>query len=551
MKTMLTIIAGFWQCSSLQTKAFEPRRKSLARNTWLSVTPCFLSVLLFPEPTFSQTFDPSDRDYELFSGDFNGDSLTDLYIREKPRIIILHGDIATPIKLAEKAPGFVLLQDVSGQTFSIEDNTETLSGLPGQKTSIELYFADFNVDGFLDVLISGVSTVINGASDQIIYSPGPPGITSYAARSVDAELKEFAEDAYSWFLDRDYFEDNAPLTTAVQTVVDFLFLAEWCATPDWVQTNGPLSLLPPIPPLIGDTLDEVIADNANFVAHCNFTGRTVIHYDLITVQYQIPIGSRDYSVFSRSALDLREVFEGMLESGVFIPNSDEIALVRIILEDILNVEIFGGIFGSGTGVFDPNGAGMDEVQVVPWLLANLQTASQPVRTPITTAKQHITVNPLPGAWITKKDWAPPATCGTSDGRFDTGTKYRGTPHLGVDLGQSPTTPVLVGTDTFAAGNGQVRWGANPGGWGDYLVIYHTTYPGIRTLYAHLSARHVADGNNVAAGDAVAGVGRTGYDQDCGGVKKTHLHFEVIVPKFRSKGKGRVDPQLFFQWMLEP
>lgn len=135
--------------------------------------------------------------------------------------------------------------------------------------------------------------------------------------------------------------------------------------------------------------------------------------------------------------------------------------------DIYVREVPEIVFGKGTGVFDPDGAGMDEVRVVPWLLASLQTATQPAPTPLATAQQHVTVNPLPGAWINKKDWAPPATCGTSDGRFDTGTKYRGTPHLGVDLGGSIATPVVVGTDSFAKGRGRVdpqlffQWALEP------------------------------------------------------------------------------------------
>ncbi len=57
-----------------------------------------------------------------------------------------------------------------------------------------------------------------------------------------------------------------------------------------------------------------------------------------------------------------------------------------------------------------------------------------------------------------------------------------------------------------------------GGYGQYIVVRHAN--GTQTLYAHLSANHVAPGANVAAGEVIGGMGSSGRSTG------THLHFEV-------------------------
>ena len=85
-------------------------------------------------------------------------------------------------------------------------------------------------------------------------------------------------------------------------------------------------------------------------------------------------------------------------------------------------------------------------------------------------------------------------------------------HAGIDIAASNGTPVK------AAGPGEVIYNGWLRGYGRVVVIDHGR--GFSTLYAHLSASLVSEGQVVKAGSTVARVGRTGN------VTGYHLHFEV-------------------------
>ena len=70
-----------------------------------------------------------------------------------------------------------------------------------------------------------------------------------------------------------------------------------------------------------------------------------------------------------------------------------------------------------------------------------------------------------------------------------------------------------------------------GGYGNYVMINHGN--GMSTLYAHMSAVYVYEGQVVSQGEQIGAVGMTG------GVTGPHLHFEVWI------GDGRTDPLNYF------
>ena len=96
-----------------------------------------------------------------------------------------------------------------------------------------------------------------------------------------------------------------------------------------------------------------------------------------------------------------------------------------------------------------------------------------------------------------------------------------TNHLGIDYGAREGTPVRATQD------GIVRFAGTAGGYGNQVALTHGG--GTETRYSHLSRFNVADKQQVAKGDVIGFVGKTGT------ATGPHLHYEVLV-----NGK-KVDP----------
>ncbi|MBY0337265.1 MAG: M23 family metallopeptidase [Acetobacteraceae bacterium] len=86
------------------------------------------------------------------------------------------------------------------------------------------------------------------------------------------------------------------------------------------------------------------------------------------------------------------------------------------------------------------------------------------------------------------------------------------PHYGLDVAGPVGTPIL------AAASGQVTLAAEFHFFGRLVVLDHGH--GVNTLYAHLNAIHVREGQAVTRGERIADMGATGR------VTGPHLHFSL-------------------------
>ncbi len=88
-------------------------------------------------------------------------------------------------------------------------------------------------------------------------------------------------------------------------------------------------------------------------------------------------------------------------------------------------------------------------------------------------------------------------------------------HYGMDF-TAPTN-----TDVYSTGNGVVEYiASSKRGYGNQIIINHGY--GYKTLYAHLNAFNVKQGQTVKRGDVIGFVGTTGLST------APHLHYEVML-----------------------
>ncbi len=77
---------------------------------------------------------------------------------------------------------------------------------------IQTVLNDFNADGFVDVLLKGVSSIVSGGLNQIVFSSARPlAYQPLGVRAVDDGLKRFVANSRAYYADSGYFEANAPL----------------------------------------------------------------------------------------------------------------------------------------------------------------------------------------------------------------------------------------------------------------------------------------------------------------------------------------------------
>jgi murein DD-endopeptidase MepM/ murein hydrolase activator NlpD len=87
-------------------------------------------------------------------------------------------------------------------------------------------------------------------------------------------------------------------------------------------------------------------------------------------------------------------------------------------------------------------------------------------------------------------------------------------HPGIDISASYGSPVT------AAGNGAVIFAGRDPGYGGVVIVAHGGQ--LDTLYGHLSALYVREGQSVRRGQTIGAVGATGR------ATGAHLHYEVRV-----------------------
>ena len=123
----------------------------------------------------------------------------------------------------------------------------------------------------------------------------------------------------------------------------------------------------------------------------------------------------------------------------------------------------------------------------------------------------------------------PSIVKPAEGVFTSGFGPRwGSFHNGIDIANVNGTPILAIMDGIVLDSGPAS------GYGNWIRIQHED--GTISLYGHMDTLDVTVGQQVHAGQRIAGMGNQGFSTG------THLHFEV-----HPGGGGPVDPAA---WLAE-
>ena len=310
----------------------------LKKFQWLLILTCNLFCGLVSADGF-------DEKYKTYSGDINSDGYADLYVVRPADIILLHGDIITPIVISP-SQGFLLTQGPN-QTFSLNSSptpTELSVLMTWPESSVDLTPRDVNVDGKLDLFVSNFASDTNfssGTYDQIVYAQNASALQ---VRAVDPEFSQFFEEVYSWMLDESYFERTAyangwlDVETQEQTGWWYISYINRGYTYSYGQTSG-LSIL--------DSNDDP-ADDGNIPAYCgHFPSWCYYNVSLgawlIYGTFEAVISvSVDYSNYNQDALNFSlAVGDGFDDPTIaFDANTAE-----LILEGVLETQLGGSVAG--------------------------------------------------------------------------------------------------------------------------------------------------------------------------------------------------------------
>lgn len=152
-----------------------------------------------------------DSRYKVRSGDFNSDSLVDLYVDAPGPTFIQVGDI--PIFIPPGTRDFVLQNSGNGSFIAVSNLTTTqritLSQWP--IANVEVSTRDVNVDGRVDLEINGIGNIISGSFDQIVFANSTSGSAPLHITAQNLKFQNFHHDLVQAILDPNYFTNNAPL----------------------------------------------------------------------------------------------------------------------------------------------------------------------------------------------------------------------------------------------------------------------------------------------------------------------------------------------------
>lgn len=178
-----------------------------------------VTVTSLPIPVTDSIETQEQYIYQVKVGDLNGDNHQDIFVNRTLGGALGDGTL----------DNFFLMQDSSGKFSAIAGSAnDHLVASLWATSAIEPVLMDVNFDGFVDIYLDDVDAHIANADPQLVFAPAqffeqaPSGVLKY-----DTETVGFFEDLGVYYLDEDYFVDNAPPPVVVPGYWDHTVRCGW------------------------------------------------------------------------------------------------------------------------------------------------------------------------------------------------------------------------------------------------------------------------------------------------------------------------------------
>ena len=136
------------------------------------------------------------QEYATRHGDLDNDGDIDIYVKR-----VAGTSWQLPVQQ-------LILRRNSNGTYGVETTISAADMNKINQWDISLTFpklVDFNADGFLDILITGLGMAGVGPYDVVVFASNMPGAPTPSARLMDGSIRQFAMDLLAYSNDANYF----------------------------------------------------------------------------------------------------------------------------------------------------------------------------------------------------------------------------------------------------------------------------------------------------------------------------------------------------------
>lgn len=169
--------------------------------------------------------------YETRIGDINGDGRQDVYVNRTAGGVALNGTLSNVILQQNADKSFTPVVPTAAQA-------STAAGWAASSTPLEL--DDLNFDGYVDIRLPNLGSVISGVFGQIVFSSGRISIAApQKVTAINAKVSKFLADTQLWIDEPHYFTNHASIIQVPvyvqQLFCDYVWYGDYYSYECWYE----------------------------------------------------------------------------------------------------------------------------------------------------------------------------------------------------------------------------------------------------------------------------------------------------------------------------